>query len=888
MIQTKTLSRQALFIALILVFAFSLTGRAAAQTTLVTIDGVIVDEQGNPLPGATISLRNADSGYTYSRVSRSDGRYTLSGILPGTYDITAEMPGFAAEIRRGFAFKVGGRFVVDFKLPMKRIEEKIEVIAQAPLVEVTKSEVSSVVDRKQIEDVPLLGRNFADLAVLKPGVVPRGSSEEPVTTNAQPRGSGEFVIDGVSNEGNLVNYVRSNIPADAIQEFRVLQNQFSAEFGNTSGLVLNAITRSGANQYRGRVYGFWRDEAVDAVNYFASHEYYQGPKIADPQKTDYSDYRIGGFFGGPIIKDKFHFFVAYEHPYHKGYDVFNSPLFPKENVPWSRVNNQVLVKLNYQLNEKNTFSFRFTHDKPYEEGVWTGGIVHPEVACTDFYLDDTFQLNWTAFPSSTTLNEVRLQFSHADIKIDTKLPDAFTEERPSLIRGKWANQPQECLENRYQFIDNFSLFLDRHQIKFGIDFNYLDASGFIYNYNPGYVWFPTDAPFDPANPNTYPGLFIYTAGDPDFEYPTVNSGVFVQDSWRILPNFTLNLGLRYSYYYMKTLDIGNGQNLDPRLGFSWDPLGDGKTVIRGGAGRFTNNILTNEALLTDWFDQLQIQYVYNPGWPDPFQPNPFGTTFSLPGSVRYLAEPGQIPPSTMQYTLGIQRQFLTDFSASADFVYARGKHLLRWRNLNPVINYVRLDPTKGNIFQTEGSGKSDYKALLVSLQKRYSHGWAVEVSYTLSKGITDTQIEWSEASNYQFPELDYGPDNNDARHRLSVNGIVDLPLGFQLSAWAYYRTALPYNVITGNDDYQNYSWWAYPAGKKRNSGRGSDYFALNTRVSWFLRLKQFNIQVFAEMFNLTNRANFGSYVSNMLSSDFGKPTWADDPRLIQLGLRFDF
>ena len=318
MISLKSLTKRTLFISLLLVFAFGLGSRATAQVTLVTIEGAIVDEQGNPLPGATISLKNVDSGYTYSGTSRADGRYTMSGILPGTYEIMAEMPGFASEIKRGLVFKVGGRFVIDFRLPMKQIEEKVEVTAQSPIVEVTKSDVSGVVDRKQIEDVPLLGRNFADLAVLKPGVVPRGSSEEPVTTNAQPRGSGEFVIDGVSNEGNLVNYVRSNIPADAIQEFRVLQNQFSAEYGNTSGLVLNAITRSGTNQYRGRVYGFLRDEAFDAVNYFASHEYYQGPKIENPEKTDYSDYRFGGFFGGPIIRDKFHFFVAYEHPYHKG------------------------------------------------------------------------------------------------------------------------------------------------------------------------------------------------------------------------------------------------------------------------------------------------------------------------------------------------------------------------------------------------------------------------------------------------------------------------------------------------------------------------------------------------------------------------------------------
>ncbi len=886
--RVSTVRKSIFFGVLVLAVAFLLLPGLAVAQTLVQVEGAVSDEQGNALPGATINVKNVDTGFAFSGASRSDGRYIIPGIQAGTYDITAEMPGFAVEVRKGIVLRVGGKLRVDFRLSMKKIEEKVEVTAQSPIIEVTKSEVSSVVERKQIEDLPLLGRNFADLAVLKTGVVPRGSSEEPVTSNAQPRGSGEFLIDGVSNEGNLVNMVRSNIPADAIQEFRVLQNQFAAEFGNSSGLILNAITRSGTNQFRGRVYGFYRTKAFDAVNYFVSHEYYKGPKVQNAEKADYTDYRFGGFFGGPIIKDKLHFFLSYEYPYHKQSDTFNSPLMPRELIPWTRTNNQILMKLNYQLSEKNIFSFRYTHDKPYEKNVWAGGLAHPEMACTDFYQDDTLQGNWTAFPSDNTMNELRLQFSRQDVRIDTKLPDAFTVERPSLYRGKWANQPQEDWEYRYQIVDNFSFFLDKHQLKVGVDFSYLNARGFIYNYNPGYVIFNTDAPFNAADSATYPYLFIYTAGDPNFKYPTVNSGIYAQDSWRVLPNLTLNLGLRYSYYHMKTLNLSNKKNIDPRLGFSWDPIGDGRTVVRGGFGRFTNNILTNEALLTSWFDQLQIQYVYNPGWPDPFQPNPFGTTFSLPEATRYVAEPGQVPPNTTQLTLGIQRQFLTDISASADLVWAKGRNLLRWRNLNPVVEYQRLDPTKGNIFQTEGSGKSDYKALLVSVQKRYSHGWGMEISYTFSKSMSDTSIEWSESSNYQNPGLDYGPDNNDARHRLSVNGMADLPLGFQLSAWIYYRSALPYSVTTGNDDYHNWTWWAYPAGKKRNSGRGADSLTVNMRVSKFFNVKPIGIQIFAEIFNATNRANFTSYVGNMQSVIFGQPTWADDPRLMQFGARINF
>jgi outer membrane receptor protein involved in Fe transport len=873
----------------VLVVAMLLMGGTLSAQMLVQIEGVITDEQGAVLPGAAVTMKNVDTGNTYGGVSRSDGRYVISGILSGTYDITAELSGFAPESRKGMNLRVGGKFAVDFKLSTKKVEEQVTVTAETPVVEVTKSEVSGIVDRKQIDDLPLLGRNFADLALLKPGVQYRaGSAEEPVTANAQPRGSGDFLIDGVSNKDVGVNMIRSNIPPDAIQEFRVLTNQFSAELGNSSGLVLNAITRSGTNKLGGRVYGFYRNEAFDAVNYFSSHESYGGAKIPNPEKPPFTDYRVGGYLGGPIIKDKLHFFLSYEHPYHSAYNVVISPLVPRENVPWSSVDNMLLAKLNYQLSEKNLFTLRYSHSKPYTKGTGPGGTASADVAVDLYYQDDSFEATWTNFPSDSTLNELRLQYSSFRVPISTKYPDAYSEQRPSLISGKFANQPQDNFEYRYQILDNFSVFLDKHQLKFGFDYNYTDNYGWIYQYNPGIIIFNTDAPFNEADPATYPFLFVYSAGDVNFKYVGVNAGLYAQDSWRISSRLTLNLGVRYSYYKMGDLDLNNAKNFDPRLGFSWDPSGDGKSVVRGGFGKFTNSIMGNQSLLTGWLNHLQVQYVYFPNYPNPTVPNPFGTTVVVPDVTEYNAEQGQVPPSTTQVTLGYQRQFAADISAGIDFVYAKGRHLLRMRNLNPYVDYVRPDPTKGDVFLMEGQGKSDYRALLLSISKRYSHGWGMEIAYTLSKGLNDTEIEYFSPASEANLALDYGPNDNDARHRLAVSGMVDLPLGLQLSGLAYYTSALPYSVITGNDDYNNATWYAYPAGERRNSARGADYFSMNVRISKFVNLKKAGLQFFGEFFNVTNRNNFGGFQGNMQASDFGKPTVASDPRLIQLGARFNF
>lgn len=230
-----------------LILALFLAGeKAAAQTTLVTLEGIISDEQGSALPGAAVVLKNAETGYTYSATSRPDGQYVISGIQPGKYEMEVSLQGFKTQKRLGLIFNVGARLKIDLALAPAAIEEEVTVTAAAPMVEVTRSEVSKVIDRSKIEDLPLLDRNFGDLVMMKAGV--QGSR-----SNALPAGSEEIIVDGVSNEWVGTNRQRSNIPADAIQEFRVITNQYQAEYGNSSGMVWTAVTRSGTNEFKGRL-----------------------------------------------------------------------------------------------------------------------------------------------------------------------------------------------------------------------------------------------------------------------------------------------------------------------------------------------------------------------------------------------------------------------------------------------------------------------------------------------------------------------------------------------------------------------------------------------------------------------------------------------------------
>ena len=890
--------RKPMFVLAFLALAIFFTGaKAAAQTTSVTLEGRVTDEQGSPLPGATVAAKNAETGYAKSATTKEDGRYIISGLQAGRYECEISIPGFAKETRKGLAFAVGARLTIDFVLKQTTIEEEVTITAQSPVVETTKSEISGVVDRIKIDSLPLLDRDFAALTLIKAGVA---SEYGDIRSNAQPYGSEDILTDGVSNEWVGRNTVNMAIPADAIQEFRVMTNQYEAEYGNASGMVRSALTRSGTNAFRGRAAFFYRDELFDNVNYFVNHEKYDGPELSkdEYEKAPFSHYNWSGNIGGPIKKDKAHFFLLYEGTSHKEYYTITSPLVEKETLPWDSSNNQLLFKLNYQLSEKNNFSFRYGLNRPRQNDVGAGGVFTKTMAYDNREIAHDVQFNWTNYPSDNTMNEVRVFYSYQSYSSHSAYDDnAYTIQRPSGYFGKYPNIPQEVPTTRYQLVENFSLFLGNHSLKFGVDASRVRSTGFVDQYVPGFYIFDTDEPFDPANFFTYPFLLVKSPKRADIDSPYWEVGAFVQDSWRVTPRLTLNYGLRYNYYQVQFLDIdtSNLRHFNPRFGFSWDPIGDGRTVIRGGIGTYSQNPQLNLGLLVGIMDQLVIQYLFYPGYPNPNVPNPFLPPIppmDVPLS-KYQGEPNMIAPYTVQTTLGFQREFVTDLSIGFDLVWSKGQKLSRVENDNAIIpgtRFLRPDMTKADIFVFRMAGKSDYKGLYVTVSKRYSHGWSLDIAYTLSKGMADVETEQTEPFSYDPDGWDrmYGPTDFDARHRLAVMGILDLPWGFQFSGLGYYRSAIPWTPFYLTDVNLDSLPSDMEPGKNRNSRRGFDQLFLNLRLSKYFNIERLRLQIFAEVYNLSNKANFGSVFDRIDTPDFGKPTTAGDPRRFQLGARFDF
>ena len=879
-------------------FCFLIIGKVSAQTTLVTVEGVVTDEDGRALPGVTVTVKNMGSGYEYSSTTQSNGYFVLSGIEAGQYESEVRLPGFVTQISRGMTFAVGAKLKIDFTLVVTTLEEEITVVAEAPMVEVTKSDISSVIDRQQIDALPLLDRDFADLAILKAGVL-GGQS------NAMPTGMGETMIDGISNENIIQNGSRRSPPADAIQEFRVMTNQFAAEYGNASGMVRTAITRSGTNEIKGRIAYFYRDEVLDSANYFLTHKEYKGEKLPEDEweKSPFKHNNISAVLSGPIKKDKAHFFLAYEGLFQETYTVITTPLVDpydptstQRSINRPSTTNQILAKLSFQPSEKHLLTLRFSHTYYTQKNGGAGGTRGISALTNSVRPGYEAQVNWTFFPSATSMNEFRAVYVIDDGNTDP-LPEyagTYYISRPSGSFGKATNLPQHNFADRYEFVDNFTVFAGDHTIKAGFNFIYAPSGVSVYDSMiPGGFYFNTDDPFDPLIEATYPYRFRYSSGgDPAFFLKPYQAAFFIQDSWRINPQLTINYGLRYNWFKLTGLDLDNGyRNLNPRFGFGWDPLGDGKTSVRGGIGWYTGNVMANIGHQVEFYKDLAQTTIEYPGYPDPFAPNPFRVGEEVPRVYSTYQMTKAPSPVSLQMTLGVQREVLTDFSVALDLIWTKGYNMITWDNENPRIpgaGGVYVDPTRGDVWNIKNFGKSDYKGLYLNFSKRYSRGWSLNVAYTLGRQMGNTERQdrpWT----YEADCWDraWGRKNRDARHKLTFTGIVDIPLGFQLGGIIYYRSKYPFNARYSYD-LNGDGLTGDLADPNRNERVGMDEFFINARLSKYLNISRFRIQFFAEVYNVTNKTNFYNMYTYIDRPLFGKPTRARDPRLIQLGFRFNW
>ena len=892
------------------------TSLAHAQSLDAVVMGTLSDASGAALPGATVTATTDATGVRYSAVTDADGHYLFPHLPAGTYLLRAELDGFAASTREAQRLYVGTAVIIDFELTVATTE-RVMVRGTLPLLEAGRNTLTRTVQTAEIDALPVIDRDFNDLAALAPGVTRTG-----VYGGVDIGGSRDFQnayhVDGVSVERQQLGDQRMPQAQDWIQEFQVLTGQFDAEFGGASGGVLNAITRSGTNRTLGRVYGFLRNDAWDATPALAS------------RKPPLNEHRIGATVGGPILEDRVFYFGGIERLDNSSSSIVNSS-FPSVNGAFASTDRQTLAlaKLDVIAGARQHWRLRYNGQRERITGSSIGGISTQEHGRSSAHRATDAVGNWTFVVTPTLLNEVRAAWG-------TSLPQGqcnFARDNPP---GTWFERSYPAAqfgcpvnfgtiaENQFQLIHNLSWTHGSHDVKIGTQTSWIRTFGDFRNFRDGRYSFERDRVFSLSDPHSYPFSFVVIEGPSHWDVSSWSTGLFAQDRWRVAEDLTLNLGLRYDVdgsltalnplvrvdRGLHTIDTDTN-NLAPRVGLAWTPFDDGnRTVIRGGFGLFYdqahNNVATTVLLNNILVDRIVSvnanSPVLNPFWPDVGAAKRLLAEALARNTIPDLSGLGAVAgatndvdqnlqiPGTRQWTGGIAHEFVRWLNASADVVHGRGFDLYVTRNVNlDAVTFQRLNPHYSAINALGNGGWNDYRALQVQVNLVPAADRLIKMAYTLStnRSNTNTTLSAGGATNPLDFSEDEGPADNDIRHALAINGSTTLPLGMELSGILTYRSAPPFSAVTSapRPDGKPFAFRPEP----RNSRRGDSASSLDVRVAkTFEFVGRGRASAFVEVFNVTNALNYGGYIGTVTSSLFGQPTTAGPRRRTQIGLRVEF
>jgi hypothetical protein len=820
----------------------------SAHAVEADIVGVAKDASGAVLPGVTITARSLDTGLVRVTTTDLQGRYRLVSLPAGTYEVQAELTGFQTVVRRGIVLTINMRADENFTLKVAGLEESVIVRGESPIVETTSSEVGVTFRRTVVDTMPLNGRNPTDLLLLAPGVA-EGRTRGGYSISGSTERNNSYTIDGVDNNDDIVGGRRVDLQQDVVREFQLVTNQFTAESGRSSGGVVNVLTQSGTNDFNGRINFFLRDDAIDAQPYLS--------KQAGVEKSPFNRKTYGGNLGGPIVRDKTHFFASFEEERETENLEFDLPRIDYASVgPYPAVtggfrvqqrttkNPKFFAKGTQQFNPNHRLALTFNYDKSIEP---IGGCSGTDLTCFDFDgWDMLFVANHTWVVSPRAINELRVGRTKYDY-LWTVLPDQRfpLHDRPGISYGQQSNMPQGRDERHWIVSNTFSqVFSWRgdHDLRLGGEVNIERSASFFDSNFGGTFLFDTDRPFVPADPATYPYRYTVRTGDSSLDRDMNIYAAFIQDNWRVGSGLTLNLGVRYDVetlapHLEHTNQAGlfnipglpenmdyrtDTNNVAPRIGFAWDPADDGKTVVRGGVGTYYDQIFLNiqgNVYRLGVVPRTVDLRIDNPCYPDPTSviPGRCGEAISEGGPTRspVISSGLERSPYALNSSIGVARQITRDIAMTADFVRLRTYNWPIAHDLNPRCTVTaslegdcdgpigsdasRPDPAWLALSHYATEGDKWYNGLQLGLHKRFSQNHQYRVSYTLSKTEDNADDFVSDPQSYFHPEREQALSNEDQRHRFAFSGSTALPWGFQLAGIVTYASGRPFNITMGTD-----------------------------------------------------------------------------------------
>ncbi|PYU39449.1 MAG: hypothetical protein DMG54_26935 [Acidobacteria bacterium] len=946
--------------AIVLICGICFLAPANAQVAGGNLSGTISDPSGRLVPQALVAIQNVETGITTTVTTNSDGYYTAANLHPGEYQVTVSAKGFATEVRKGISLSVGAQQVIDLTLQVESAAHTVvEVTTEAPAVQLASSDISAVVNATTVRELPLNGRSWTDLAALQPGVDTiqtqptfavgadrgnRGFGQQLTISGARPQ-QNNYRLDGVSlndyANGAPGSVLGGNLGVDAIQEFSVLTSNYSAEYGKTSGGVVNAITRSGTNAFHGSAYEFLRNSALDARNFFE-----------DPTapKAPFKRNQFGGAVGGPIIKNRTFFFADFEAiRQSKGIAVVDTvpsnaaragllcsnpagadpsnpctttqlpagvgtdangvdlkakaylPLFPVPNGPilgngdtalftfsGQQVVNEnfVTTRADHKFSEKDSLYGTYLFDRtPYSAPDGMNNVELGSLSSRQFLAAEE-----THSFTPTFVNAVRFGFNHEAVNnnqstgaINAVATDgtlgSFAGRNAaqvqiggaSLLPGGVGGLPTYLYRwNSFQVYDDAFLNRGKHAIKFGVAVERMLMQATALT-DPSGIWQFADVPsFMTNQPSRFQGGIVSTLSPRDVRQTLF--GAYLQDDWRWLPNLTLNLGLRYEMTTVPTeinhklanlRDLTDAtphlgdpffasnpttKNFEPRIGFAWDPLRNGKMAVRGGAGLFDVLPLPYQFILlvTQAAPFFEYTSIKNPGAGTffdgvlpPFPANKLRQTYTDPSPKRNYVT---------QWNLNVQYQLTPSLAAMVAYVGSRGLHQpFRVDDADMALptvtsagylwdpNASRLNDNYGSIRGMFYQGRSYFNALELQLAKRMSHGFQLQGTFTWGKSIdTSSATVAGDAFGNSISSLNWfdmrlvrGLSDFNVGRTLVVNGTWDIPTaksfsgparwiadGWELGLILTVSDGVPFTPTWGTGDdpalTQNNDDWAFP------------------------------------------------------------------------------
>jgi len=712
---------------------FSIAVYAQSQATTGNIEGRVLDPNGAVIPNATVIATNQETGFEKNATTDSEGNYRIILLPPGAYTIRVpNVQGFLAAELRNAQVTVGGQTTLDITLNLPGADTiAVDVSTESPVVETTRTSVSTTINQRAIENLPINGRNYQDFATLTPGVIRDPTRTGDISVGGLRGTFNSVQVDGVDNNNTFFgqSFGRGGVrppyqfSEESVQEFQVNQNGFSAEFGRAGGAVINVVTKSGTNQFHGGGFEYFRDESLNANDpaFKASLNANRQPR---PNKRLPSQInQFGGRLGGPIKKNRAFFFFSYDGQRQTLPNFIDAPNFfapsnTAQNLLLPRLNsyslarNQdvFLVKSDITINQRNQLSLRFNNQRFTGTNNENGGSLSAEEHSGDSLVrSNTLSGTLATTLSTRVVNEFRFQFAR-----DKEPGEANSDQPEAVINtgngnlnlGRNNFSPRETTIKRAQFIDNVSYVRGRSSYKFGADFNFDRVFNFFPGLFSGSYTFPSYAAFANNTPSAYTQNFAGAGTAGGTTHPNSSDyAAFAQDDVRVTPKLTLNVGVRYDYEQMACPPVRNpdpallsagfdtsrcpkdGNNFAPRLGFSYG-FND-KTVVRGGYGIFygrTPTIVLGTAHSQNGISVTGINLssaaaIAAAGlvYPNILTAPPTGATAN---PNLYLFADNYVQPYVQQARLGFEREILPNLSLTATYLLYRGVHLTRTRDAN--------------------------------------------------------------------------------------------------------------------------------------------------------------------------------------------------------------